>query len=130
PGDALLIGLTEAVPSCAVTLRLACRIEGVGVDPDNPPLVWEAWDGGTWTPCEVDRDETGGLNKDGDVVLHVPASHTAAVLELQRAGWLRARIVPSQPEQPAYSASPTITPDRRLYLRGDRGGGQRRAGCG
>jgi predicted phage baseplate assembly protein len=109
PGDALLIGLTEAVPSCAVTLRLGCRIEGVGVDPNAPPLLWEAWDGGTWTPCEVDRDGTGGLNKDGDVVLHVPRTHTAAVLELQRAGWLRARIVPNQPEQPPYSASPTIT---------------------
>jgi predicted phage baseplate assembly protein len=109
PGDALLIGLTEAVPSCAVTLRLGCRIEGVGVDPNDPPLLWEAWDGGTWTPCEVDRDGTGGLNRDGDVVLHAPRTHTAAVLELQRAGWLRARIVPNQPEQPPYSASPIIT---------------------
>jgi predicted phage baseplate assembly protein len=109
PGDALLIGLTEAVPSCAVTLRLGCRIEGVGVDPTNPPLLWEAWDGGQWTACEVDRDETGGLNQDGDVVLHVPRSHTASVLELQRAGWLRARVLQTAPDQPAYSASPTIT---------------------
>ncbi len=109
PGDALLIGLTEAVPSCAVTLRLGCRIEGVGVDPTSPPLVWEAWDGGAWVACEVDRDETGGLNQDGDVVLHVPRTHTASVLELQRAGWLRARVVPAAEDQPAYSASPTIT---------------------
>jgi predicted phage baseplate assembly protein len=110
PGDALLLGLTEAVPSCAVTLRLGCRIEGVGVDPTNPPLVWEAWDGGAWVSCEVDRDETGGLNRDGDVVLHVPRTHTASALDLQqRAGWLRARIVEAEPEQPRYSASPTIT---------------------
>lgn len=109
PGDALLVGLTEAVPSCAVTLRLGCRIEGVGVDPTNPPLAWEAWDGGRWVACEVDRDETGGLNRDGDVVLHVPGTHAAAVLDLQRAGWLRARVTPSEPDQPAYSASPTIT---------------------
>jgi len=108
-GDAMLIGLTEAVPSCAVTLRLGCRIEGVGVDPTWPPLVWEAWDGGAWVACEVDRDETGGLNQDGDVVLHVPRSHTASVLELQRAGWLRARVVANEPDQPAYSASPLIT---------------------
>src|SRR2546429_90742 len=69
---ALLIGLTEAVRSCAVTLRLGCGMEGVGVDPTHPPLVWEAWDGGAWVACEVERDETGGLNRDGDVVLHVP----------------------------------------------------------
>src|SRR6266496_3478761 len=48
-----LVGLSEAVPSCAVTLRLGCRIEGVGVDPTHPPLVWEAWDGATWVGCEV-----------------------------------------------------------------------------
>lgn len=109
PGDALLVGLTEAVPSCAVTLRLGCRIEGVGVDPLNPPLAWEAWNGEAWDACEVERDETGGLNRDGDVVLHVPSSHQAAVLELQRAGWLRARITPNESDQPPYSASPTIT---------------------
>jgi len=80
----------------------------VGVDPDNPPLAWEAWDGGSWTPCEVERDETGGLNRDGDVVLHVPRTHEAAVLEVQRAGWLRARVTPNADDQPPYAASPTI----------------------
>ncbi len=109
PGDSLLVGLTEAVPSCAVTLRLGCQIKGVGVDPYNPPLVWEAWTGGEWVACEVDRDETGGLNRDGDVVLHLPKSHTASVFDLERAGWLRARVTPNEPGQPAYSASPLIT---------------------
>jgi predicted phage baseplate assembly protein len=109
PGDAFVVGLTEAVPCCAVTLRLGCRIEGVGVDPTWPPLVWEAWDGGEWIACEVDRDQTGGLNRDGDVVLHVSRSHAAAVLEGQRAGWLRARVVAAEEGQPAYSASPVIT---------------------
>jgi predicted phage baseplate assembly protein len=41
--DTLLIGLTDAAPSCAVVLRVECSIEGLGVDPDAPPLVWEAW---------------------------------------------------------------------------------------
>jgi predicted phage baseplate assembly protein len=109
PGDTLLIGLTEAVPSCAVTLRLGCRIEGVGVDPTWPPLVWEAWDGGEWLPCEVDRDETGGLNRDGDVVLHVPRAHVASILEGQRAAWIRARVLAAEPGQPGYSASPVLT---------------------
>ncbi|HKF75343.1 MAG TPA: putative baseplate assembly protein, partial [Candidatus Dormibacteraeota bacterium] len=110
PGDVLLIGLTDAVPSCAVTLRLGCRIEGVGVDPDRPPLTWEAWTGGAWVACEVERDETGGLNRDGDVVLHVPGTHAAGAPVLaQRAGWLRARVVEAGPGQPRYSASPTIT---------------------
>ena len=108
PDDTLLIGLTEAVPSCAVTLRFKCDIEGVGVDPENPPLTWESWDGYAWTDCEVDRDGTGGLNRDGDLVLHVPKSHTVSVISGQRAGWLRARVLKPETDQPTYSASPII----------------------
>ncbi len=108
PGDALLIGLTAAVPRCALTLRMRCEIQGIGVDPDNPPLRWEAWDGEAWTACEVDRDTTGGLNRDGDVVLHVPARHTVSVINTVRAGWIRARVVNPEEGAHPYTASPTI----------------------
>jgi predicted phage baseplate assembly protein len=108
PGDALLVGLSEAVPRCAVTLRMRCDIEGVGVDPTDPPLVWEAWDGEDWTGCEVERDGTGGLNRDGDVVLHVPRTHAVSVVNTVRAGWIRARLIAPREGQPAYTASPTI----------------------
>jgi len=109
PGDALYVGLSEAVPSNAVRLRFKCHIEGVGVDPTNPPLRWEAWDGEGWSPCELDWDTTGGLNRDGDVVLHVPKSHSTSLIAKHRAGWLRARVVESGPDQPPYSASPNVT---------------------
>ncbi|HLI16324.1 MAG TPA: putative baseplate assembly protein [Acidimicrobiales bacterium] len=108
PGEALLLGLREAVPSNAVALRFQCRIEGVGVDPNNPPLAWEAYDGASWVPCEVERDETGGLNKAGDVVLHVPTGHEAAVLDGRRAAWLRCRVTEPEPGQAFYSSSPSI----------------------
>jgi predicted phage baseplate assembly protein len=108
PDDVLLVGLADATPSCAVNLRFQCDIEGVGVDPENPPLLWEAWDGYAWAACDVDRDGTGGLNRNGDVVLHVPRSHTVSVIRGQRAGWLRARVLKPQPDQPTYSASPII----------------------
>jgi predicted phage baseplate assembly protein len=107
-GDALYVGLSEAVPSCAVTLRFQCDIEGVGVDPDRPPLTWEAWDGDEWVACELDHDETGGLNRDGDVVIHVPRSLQAHVMDRQRAGWIRARVTEPDADVPAYSASPAI----------------------
>jgi len=108
PGDTLLIGLSEAVPSCAVSLRMSCRIEGVGVDPNNPPLVWEAWSDDGWVACELESDATGGLNRDGDIVIHVPRTHTVSVIEAQRAGWLRARVTAAEADQPAYGASPMI----------------------
>jgi predicted phage baseplate assembly protein len=109
PGDALYVGLSEAVPSNAVRLRFSCHIEGVGVDPTNPPLTWEAWSGEDWEPCELDSDTTGGLNRDGDVVIHVPRSHTASLVAKKRAGWVRARVTDLVEGQPAYSASPSIT---------------------
>ena len=108
PGDALYVGLTEAVPSNAIRLRFRADIEGVGVDPTNPPLAWEAWDGDEWLPCELDSDSTGGLNRDGDVVIHVPRGHTASLIAKQRAGWVRARVTEPVEGQPAYSASPNI----------------------
>ena len=109
PGDALLIALSAATPCNVVTLRFACTVEGVGVDPLDPPLVWEAWTGTDWTACELEKDDTGGLNRDGDVVVHVPAGHTPSVISGQRGAWLRARVLSPQPEQPQYSATPTIT---------------------
>ncbi|HYO43141.1 MAG TPA: putative baseplate assembly protein [Candidatus Limnocylindrales bacterium] len=109
PDDALYVGLSEAVPSNAVRLRFNAHIEGVGVDPTNPPLTWEAWTGDDWEPCELDSDSTGGLNRDGDVVLHVPKGHVASLIAKGRAGWLRARVTEPYEGQPAYSASPSVT---------------------
>ena len=108
PGDVLLVGLSEPVPACAVTLRFNCRIEGVGVDPTNPPLTWEAWTGEDWVACDLDRDTTGGLNRAGDVTIHVPREHTAFAINRVRAGWLRARVTDAVEGQPVYSASPEI----------------------
>lgn len=108
PDDALYVGMPEATPSCAITLRFRCEIDGVGVDPTNPPLIWEAFDGEGWVQCELDSDGTGGLNRDGDVVIHVPPTHTASVIDRQKAGWIRARVTPKVEGQPSYGASPNI----------------------
>lgn len=108
PGDALLIGLSDAVPWCAVNLRMNCKVSGRGVDPRWPPVVWEAWTDSGWVACEVDSDDTGGLNKPGDIVLHVPGGHQASIIARQRGGWLRCRLVEAQEDQPTYTASPQI----------------------
>ena len=107
-GDVLLLGLDDSAPSCVVVLRFESDVQGVGVDPRHPPLVWESWDGHGWVECEVDSDGTGGLNRPGDVVLHVPPTHAASVLADRRAGWLRCRVVLPDTDYPPYSASPTV----------------------
>ncbi|MFI0773996.1 putative baseplate assembly protein [Streptomyces sp. NPDC021212] len=108
PGDTLLLGLDTAVPSCAVVLRLDSRVDGVGVDPRNPPLVWEAWTPEGWHPCEVEEDSTGGLNRPGQVVLHIPAGHEVSRVGRFDAGWVRCRVVAADPGMTSYTTSPTV----------------------
>jgi predicted phage baseplate assembly protein len=108
PGDCMLIGLTAATPHCALALELDSRVDGVGVDPRQPPLVWEAWTEDGWQPCEVDRDGTGGLNRPGDIVLHVPGGHVLSRNGGHEAGWIRCRVTDPLPGQPFYTTSPTI----------------------
>ncbi|WP_320777436.1 putative baseplate assembly protein [Streptomyces sp. CRN 30] len=108
PGDCMLLGLTAAVPHCAVVLGLDSRVDGVGVDPRQPPLVWEAWTEDGWQPCEVDRDGTGGLNRPGEVVLHVPGTHVLSRTGGHEAGWLRCRVTEPLADQPFYTTSPTV----------------------
>lgn len=108
-GDCFYVALSSAMPNHTVTLAMACEIEGVGVDPRFPPIVWEAWTGSGWTECAVERDETGGLNRNGDIVLHLPEEHAAHAGILRLAGgWVRCRVVQNAEWQPAYSASPRI----------------------
>lgn len=107
-GDALLLGLEKAVPSCTVRIGFDGRIDGVGVDPAAPPLVWEAWDGSVWSGCDVSTDETGGLNRAGDIVIHVPQAHDSAVLAGRTAAWLRARVVEPAVGLPGYTSTPVV----------------------
>lgn len=108
PGDTLLFGLSAAVPRCAAVLRLDSRVDGVGVDPRQPPLVWEAWTADGWIECELAEDSTGGLNRPGEVVLHVPEGHVISRVGRIDSAWLRCRVVEAAPGQPFYSASPTV----------------------
>ena len=117
PGDALLIGLSNAVPSCLVVLRFDCPVRGHGIDPRNPPLIWEALTGTGWSPCEVEDDEAGGFNRSGDVTLRVPASHRASPIVGQPA-WLRCRVVSAVDGQPPYKATPEIASIRAFTIGG------------
>lgn len=108
PGDTMLVGLSDPVPHCVVRLDFDCRVEGVGVHPDHPPLCWEAWNGKEWRRCVVSTDGTGALNAAGEVHVHVPGDHESAVLGGEAAGWLRARVVEVGEDFPTYHASPMV----------------------
>ncbi len=109
PGDAFYLGFADSLAGSVLQLALAANAEGIGVDPRNPPLVWEVWNGEGWIPALVQSDTTGGLNRAGHVALVIPREHQLLTLGDAAAYWLRARLVAPAPGQPTYQASPRIT---------------------
>ncbi|MCU1593828.1 MAG: putative baseplate assembly protein [Frankiales bacterium] len=107
-GDALYLGFEHSLKGVALRLSVQASAEGIGVDPRNPPLAWELWSGEVWLSVPVYEDSTGGLNRDGNVVLLLPQAHEPLTLAGTRAFWLRARLVAPRPGQPTYQASPKI----------------------
>lgn len=109
-GNAIYIGHVESLGGQTLALRFQCRMEGVGVDPRDPPLAWEAWsdDEEAWIPVDVESDTTGGLNRDGTVVIHVPYESSRMVINNVEASWVRCRAIRPRPDQRGYSASPQV----------------------
>jgi len=107
-GDAAYFGFAQPLADLAVRLTVEAEAEGIGVDPVNPPLAWEVWGGEAWLPVTVHADATGGLNRDGQLVLLVPGAHEPLTLAGTAAHWLRVRLVHPAPGQPTYQASPRL----------------------
>lgn len=110
PGDTLHFGFVENLSNHTLNLEIDANVEGIGVDPRDPPIAWEAWCGDTrgWVRCHVDRDETGGLNTDGAVVLSLPPQMEARILSRLQLHWVRLRVIQPRPRQPTYSGSPRV----------------------
>jgi predicted phage baseplate assembly protein len=110
PGNALYFGFPEDLSSHIIALDITCTVQGIGVDPEDPPLAWEAWCGDVrgWVPAVVEQDDTGGLNESGRVVLDLPEGVESRTLLRKTAYWLRLRVMQARPRQPMYSASPRI----------------------
>ncbi|MFC4857266.1 putative baseplate assembly protein [Actinophytocola glycyrrhizae] len=108
-GDELLVGLVDPAPGCAVRFDVVAHVDGLGVDPRHPPLRWQARTDDGWTDCEVEEDGTGGLNRPGALVLHVPAGHRRTLEHGTLAAWLRAVVVAPADGRPAYTAPPVLS---------------------
>jgi predicted phage baseplate assembly protein len=115
PGDAFYIGFERSLAGNAIRLGIQARVEGIGVNPGRPPLVWESWQGEGWVPAIIPElgpgeiaDTTGGLNRDGNIVLLLATEHQPLTLGGSRAYWLRARLLPPSIDRPAYRASPQL----------------------
>jgi predicted phage baseplate assembly protein len=113
-GDALYLGFEESIARLVLEVSIeASMARGAGVRPEDPPLRWEASQGGgKWAEVEVLRDLTGGFNfGSGTVELECPSGSGVEPVAGQRLHWLRCRIAQTTRlgDQPAaYQHAPEI----------------------
>jgi baseplate J-like protein len=105
--DAIYIGLDQPAPSNILLLQFVCNVGGHGIDPQHPPLRWEAWTSDGWAVCDLERDGTLGLNVSGAVELHLPAGHAVSDVGGAAAAWVRCRVA-ELPGYPAYRSTPLV----------------------
>jgi predicted phage baseplate assembly protein len=96
-GDALYLGFDTSLARLVVEVDVDCsQARGVGVDPEDPPLRWEASsteEPSGWSEAEVLEDLTGGFNYgSGKIVIQVPVSHGAVSIAGHRGFWICCRL--------------------------------------
>ncbi|GAA5514567.1 hypothetical protein Dcar01_03323 [Deinococcus carri] len=109
PGDAFYLCFDDDHSAHVLALLLACEVAGgAGVDPREPPFVWEVWQGSLsrWATCTVEYDGTLAFNVSGEVILRLPAMAQEEFFG-QRGYWLRCRIT-SEQNYAGYKVSPDI----------------------
>lgn len=107
-GAAAYFGFRDTLADNILHLDIVAAAEGVGVRPDDPPIVWEASQDDQWVPLEVLVDSTGGLNRSGIVELQLPPEHAAVTLSGHRAHWIRVRLLAPKVGQAEYRRSPEL----------------------
>jgi predicted phage baseplate assembly protein len=112
PDDELLLGSRSALGNLLLDLTVQCGpAHGLGIDPDAPPWVWEAWGRDrTWHPVTVISDTTGGFNTRGGVIrLEVLQETAIRTIGAQSLHWLRCTpgSAPSG-DTPGYVRPPSL----------------------
>ncbi len=108
--NAFYLGYKENLSGQTLALTIESNIEGIGVDPRDPPRAWEYWDGEQekWLAARIGLDTTGGLNTNGQIILHIPYTSTIRQVNGQTACWIRCRAAKTRPTQRPYASSPKV----------------------
>lgn len=94
-GDAVYIGFDHPLDRLILQVTVeASRARGAGVEPDDPPLLWEvAQADGTWLAADVLVDQTGGFNfGSGQVEMQCPPTSARLRIGDEHRYWVRCRI--------------------------------------
>ena len=108
--DALYLGYAEDLASHTLLLSVQSTLEGIGVNPQDPPWSWEYWDGDyeKWSQMLLEEDTTGGLNANGQIIVHIPGSSAMRDVNGMFACWIRCRAIQPRSGQSGYSSSPKV----------------------
>ncbi len=120
--------LDDAIAGNVVALNFRGRIaETTGIDPTNPPLRWEVWDGESWRATilrQPEDDKTRGFSfhgqrganpsqadqGEGDVILHLPQNLPWTDFGTGCHGhWIRCIYRETEDSSNLYLYSPAIT---------------------
>ncbi len=109
-GDVVFFGFEEDLSHHILGFEMDVEeARGAGVDPTDPPYIWEAMgreEDTTWTKVEIDEDTTDAFNNDGVMTLHLPAMQEGERNDLT-AYWVRCRLDPRE-DMFGYQVSPEI----------------------
>jgi predicted phage baseplate assembly protein len=128
-GNAFYLGFSQPLAGSVLFITLDCvTAKGTGVNPEDPPLAWEYWDGiaQNWEIFQrvpealayLERDGTAALNRASEVVLHVPRTSVASTVSLRQAHWVRCRVCSPRTDQPLYTATPALTEVATTFIGG------------
>ncbi|MDF5716663.1 MAG: putative baseplate assembly protein [Rhizonema sp. NSF051] len=125
PGNCFYLVLDPEEPLDGNVLQIKFKGSAgtsTGINPNQPPRRWEAWDGQNWQPVllrEAD-DETQGfsfneiaqqgrnLDQGADIILHLPINWAVTSFTTYRGRWLRCVLTTPDVNRPGYTSSPRI----------------------
>lgn len=108
--DAMYLGFDQDLSHHILGVELAVdTAEGAGVDPTNPPYVWEVLSEDAsqgWEAIEVESDQTLGLNTSGMMRVYLPSMRQGVRNDIT-AYWVRLRLDYNKAKS-QYGVSPQI----------------------
>ena len=132
-GDTFYLGFEENLGGHALRVDLRCEtLRAPNINQDDPPMVWEFWNGDEWAPLLPPEDEltllrqtepecnavgprlddTRGLNRDGKVFMVIPRTCTMTELTVDTraltACWIRCRSARRRPQDRFFDRSPIL----------------------
>ncbi|MBW4613764.1 MAG: putative baseplate assembly protein [Desmonostoc vinosum HA7617-LM4] len=126
PGNCFYLVVNSDDPLDANVLEITFQgaaATPAGINPNQPPRQWEAWNGENWQPIllkEAD-DETRGFSfyeivqqggnpaQGADIRLHLPQKWPVTNFTAYRGRWLRCVLSPLETNQSGYNRPPRIT---------------------